>query len=71
MLIKLFPHLQSRHHVEENEVIKMDDCEYLNVLFREFIQEQNWKETPKVSNLKLFFPFDKDFMLLAIFITKK
>lgn len=57
--------------MNENEVIKMDDCEYLNVLFREFIQEKNRKKTPKVSNLKLFFPFDKYFMLVAVFITKK
>ena len=36
-------------------------------LYRNKIEKKN----PKVSNLKLFFPFDKDFMLLAIFITKK
>ena len=29
--------------MNENEVIKMDDCEYLNVLLREFIQEKNRK----------------------------
>ena len=57
--------------MNENEVIKMDDCEYLNVLFREFIQEQNKKKTPKISNLKLFFPFNKYFMLVAVFVTKK
>lgn len=41
--------------MNEGDMIKKDNCEYLNVLSEDLYRKKNRRETWKVSNLKLFY----------------